>query len=97
MAGASDLSIVSIPLDVVLTDFPVQIGKRQITVGRMDGTWVVKFGSVQSVGATVDRPFQITDCREIIDRIYVTTTVPVPGGRVELWCTNPDETGVATT
>lgn len=95
MAGLTDLTILRVSLDVALTDFELRVGKNQITLGRIDGPFQVKFGSVQSQAGWVQASgWQVCDSVNLIDVLYITAAA-VPGGILEFWTTNLSGTGAS--
>jgi hypothetical protein len=88
MAGARDLVILTVPLDVALVEYPLNVGKTTIAVGKMDGPFRIRVGGPAADRGWVETPVTIEDenC-ELIDLIYITAAA-VPGGIIELWCSN---------
>jgi hypothetical protein len=85
----TDLVVVRVPLDSILTDRVVNIGRKQIVVGRMDiPSFTLRVEQLGAQEGTVTRPATLIDCETLIERIYLNTTVAIADGFIELWCTN---------
>jgi hypothetical protein len=88
MAGANDLRILRVPLDIALVNAPFIVACNEITIGRMDGPFQIRVGNVNGDQGWVQTTgWSFCDPDEQIDLIYVTAAA-VPGGVLEFWRTS---------
>jgi len=94
--GGQDQVVITVALDAVLTNYRIEIYKRQVAVGRMDAPWTLRVQHPYADPIYVDRPFNALACDAPYEVWFITTTAALPNGILQLVCSDGNA-GVVTT